>query len=92
MPVTNGFGGGFVWIDGGELSKRDGHRSTLPSDQDEHVVRAIVVRHAHDLNDFAFLSGETTFAVRHLAWSGKRICFPDSNASSGPALAVRHRR
>jgi len=37
------------------LSERDGHVSTLPSDQDEHVMRADVVRRqAHDLYGFDF--------------------------------------
>ena len=27
MPITGGFSGGFVWIDGGELGERDGHLS-----------------------------------------------------------------
>jgi hypothetical protein len=44
MPVANGFSGGFVWIDSGELSERGGHGWTLPSDQDEHVVLADFVR------------------------------------------------
>ena len=53
MPVTDGFSRGFIRIDGGELIERDGHLSTLPSDQDEHAMRADVVwRHVNDLDSF----------------------------------------
>jgi hypothetical protein len=40
MPVADGFIGRFVWIDGGQLGKRNGHRSFLPTDLHKHVMLA----------------------------------------------------
>ena len=37
MPVANHLGSGFVGINGGQLGKRDGHLTPLPTDQHEHV-------------------------------------------------------
>jgi hypothetical protein len=44
MPVANGLGSGFVRIDDGQLGKRDGHLTALPTDQHEHVGGAGVFR------------------------------------------------
>jgi hypothetical protein len=64
MPVTDGFGGGIVRIDGNELSERDGYGSTLPPGHDEHVAGAGSVRcDSQNLNKFAF-SGRRNSADR----------------------------
>jgi len=45
---------------------------TLPSDQDEHVMRADVVRrHAHDLDDFTFPEGRDDLHSQALRPEGK---------------------
>jgi hypothetical protein len=55
MPVADGFQGGLVRVDGHQLRKRNGHFPALPTDQHEHVVRAVIFRcHANHFSSFAF--------------------------------------
>ena len=72
MPVANGLGGGFVGIDGGQLGKRDGHLTPLPTDQHEHVSGAgILRRHTPHFDSVSFAERRDDFGSDALGLEGE---------------------